>query len=254
MKVSKNQIQNISFSQKKEGIKPQQAEPSVQDGEEKMAKSLDCLAGQVPVVKKDSFAKQKADLEERLNVLNKSTALHREYLEKDDERFGKDGIKSILDAVDTVEKINIVNEQLDILEDTENPESNNVWAGTILALIDPEFAKEVEEFKAEFPEVFEPTMDISPINNSPSEEDPLQQAHDELTSRVWSIALDESRDPVNNEDIDKLLALADTQEKIDYINSKLDEVESDEFLQKYPHWPSLLSQWLNEKFNENDAN
>lgn len=269
MKVSKNQIQNVSFSQKKEEVKPQQAE--LQDGEEKMAKSLDCLASQVPVVKKDSFAKQKADLEERLNVLNKSTALHREYFPKDDERFGSDGIKSILDAVDTVEKINIVNKVLDILEDTENPQRGNIWTGSILKLIDSKFGGDLEDLaqttsNLPMPNILEPTTtptiepiadiiiepttDVSPINNSPSEEDPLQQAHDELTSKVWSIALDESRYPVNNEDIDKLLALADSEEKIAYVNAKLDELDTYPVLQKSPHWAYTIAEWLKQNFED----
>lgn len=246
MKVSKNQIQNVSFSSNKEEIKPKKEEKPVQDGEERMVKALDCLASQVTVVK--SFAKQKSDLAERLKVLNTSTALHREYLEKDDERFGSDGIKSILDAVDSVEKIDIVNGQLDILEDTENPQSHNVWAGTILALIDPKFEEEVENMKEEFPEVFAPTMEPIPFNSITHEQDSYKQARAELIDRVFKIAFDETRMPVNDEDIDKLLSLADTKEKIDYINSKLDKLDTDEILKGSPHWAYAISEWLKQDF------
>ncbi len=248
-----------------------------------MAKSLDCLASQVPVVKKDSFAKQKVDLEERLNVLNKSTALHREYFPKDDERFGKDGIKNILDAVDTVEKINIVNKVLDILEDTENPQRGNIWTGSILKLIDSKFGGDLEHLaqttsNLPMPNILEPTTTptIEPIADiiiepttdepttieltidfptdllaEPSEQSPsYKEAYSQLVQRVFNTAADESRMPINNEDIDSLLALADSEEKIAYVNAKLDELDTDPVLQKSPHWAYAIAEWLKQEFED----
>lgn len=255
MKVSKNQIQNVSFSQKKEEVKPQQAELSVQDGEGKMAKSLDCLASQVPVVKKDSFAKQKSDLAERLEVLNTSTALHREYHEKDDERFGSDGIKTILDAVDSVEKLNIVNEQLDILEDTENPKSKNIWTSTIMVLIDPKYAEEMEQVKEEIPELFAPIMPEQTIDLNVGkivQSESYREAYKQLAQRVHDIALDENRMPVNDEDLEKLIELADTEEKIAYVNGKLDKLDTDVVLKDSPHWASTIAEWLKQDFKTED--
>lgn len=250
MKVSKNQIQNVSFSQKKEeNVKLQQTDVTVQGGEEKMAKSLDCLASQVPVVKKDSFTKQKAELEERLKVLNSTTACNR--FDGDDERFGTEGIKDILDSVDTLEKLDIVNEQLDILEDTKNPESHNVWAGTILALIDPEFAAEVELAKEEFSNVCEPTIDPVPYNE-PITRNPFEKAQDKLIVRIYDIAFDENRMPVNDEDLEKLIELADTEEKIAYVNSKLDTLDTDVVFKDSPLWASAISEWLVQEFENKD--
>ena len=159
MKVSKNQIQNVSFSQKedKEVKQAPKGQEPTQGSEEKIAKSLECLANQVPIVKKDSLTQQKAELEERLKMLNTLTALHR--FEGDDERFGEEGIKSILNAIDTVDKVKIVNEQLNILGDAANPERDNIWAVTILELIDPEFA---EEMKKEREQITEELMNKEP--------------------------------------------------------------------------------------------
>lgn len=223
MRVSKNQIQNVSFSSSKEEVKPQQNQPSIQGGEEEMENSLKCLAAQVPVVPKDSFVKQKANLAERLNRLNTTTALHREYCSKDDERFGKDGIKSILDAVDTIEKLNIVNEQLDILEDNENPKSNNVWTGTILALINPKSEKE---------EIFEPTSiepTMSPVEAEPMVPEELTEDQAKvlkLEEKLMRIYSDNTLPVANWEDIRDIMRLAiNDPSKVSFINSLLDKVE-----------------------------
>lgn len=248
MKVSKNQIQNVSFSSSKEEVRPQQNQPSIQGGEEEMEKSLKCLAAQVPVVPKDSFVKQKANLAERLKILNTTTALHREYCSKDDERFGKDGIKSILDAVDTIEKLNIVNEQLDILEDNENPKSNNVWTGTILALINPKYEKEeIFEQTSIKPTTIEPTTIVPTISLSPVEAEPMvpeglskdQAKVLKLESKLRSLCNDNTLPVANYEDIVDIMRLAiNDPSKVSFINSLLDKVEKATPDQKW-----LMNSW-----------
>ena len=253
MKVSKNQIQNVSFSSSKEEVRPQQNQPSIQGGEEEMENSLKCLAAQVPVVPKNSFVKQKANLAERLKILNTTTALHREYCSKDDERFGKDGIKSILDAVDTIEKLNIVNEQLDILEDNENPKSNNVWTGTILALINPKSEKE-EIFEQTSikpttiePTTIEPTTIVPTISLSPVEAEPMvpegltedQAKVLKLEEKLMRIYSDNTLPVANWEAICDIMKLAiNDPSKVSFINSLLDEVEKET-----PERKRIMSFW-----------
>ena len=58
--------------------------------------------------------------------------------------------------------------------------------------------------------------------------------------------------PVNDEDLEKLIELADTEEKIAYVNSKLDTLDTDVVFKDSPLWASAISEWLVQEFENKD--
>ena len=79
-----------------------------------------------------------------------------------------------------------------------------------------------------------------------------REAYKQLAQRVHDIALDENRMPVNDEDLEKLIELADTEEKIAYVNGKLDKLDTDVVLKDSPHWASTIEEWLKQDFKTED--
>ena len=75
----------------------------------------------------EEFKKAYAELSVRLEKLNTKTALHRN--ENDNQRFGPDGIKTILAYAIDMDSIDIINKQLDALEN-----GANIWTCTIVEI------------------------------------------------------------------------------------------------------------------------
>ena len=83
-------------------------------------------------------------------------------------------------------------------------------------------------------------------------QNPFEKAQDKLITRIYYLACDENRMPVNDEDLEMLVELADTEEKIAYVNSKLDKLDTDPVLKDSPLWASAISEWLVQEFENKD--
>ena len=133
MKVYNNSINSLNIQSKPEKSKTQLVKSSsIQNGDLKSMRLLECISSQMMPSVVSFSSKQETPfeaLQNRLQKLNLTTAPN--YDKRTSERFGKEGIDSILELATTPEQIAIVNQKLDELE-----KGASIWTYDIVSCLE----------------------------------------------------------------------------------------------------------------------
>ena len=192
MKVYNNSINSLNIQSKPEKSKTQLVKSSsIQNGDLKSMQLLECISSQMMPSVVSFSSKQETPfeaLQNRLQKLNLTTAPN--YDKRTSERFGKEGIDSILELATTPEQIAIVNQKLDELE-----KGASIWTYDIISCLEGKEDDVVPlispyDFKPQVPGVYEMLNPRTNVDN-PTLVGPFKELHMGKSTNPEVLALEE---------------------------------------------------------------